>query len=141
MNSTDYRAQAQILVESEELGVEATNEGYDEKFLQFMEANAGLDMDLLSDEALKLQANFMARGTHPFDVLKRIVANPFCAPRDRISASKTLLEYSARKIPAQLEVTGKNGAAVKIDQKMLSALSDEELSLLDTLLSKASKGV
>jgi hypothetical protein len=136
-SSSDFRPALTQAAEVEEAALSVTKDVYDETFLQFVESQAGLGLDPLSDEAVQLQAQYAVLGTHPFDVLKRIVANPFCSPRDRISASKLLLEYSARKVPAQLEVTGKNGSPLKLDASQLSRLSDKDLDTLERLLQKA----
>lgn len=110
----------------------------DPKFLQYVVANGGLGLDPLSDEALRLQAKYVASvGDHPLDVLKSFVRNPFLEPKERISAAKVLLEYGARKIPAQLELTGKDGAALVVDSSALGRLSVAELEQLETLLTKA----
>ncbi len=86
------------------------------QFLQYLEANGGGDMDPLSDEAVKLQSQYVKHvGSNPFDVLKSLVANPLVKPSERIAAAKTLLEYSARKIPSNIEISGPKGGALVID--------------------------
>lgn len=110
----------------------------DRQFLDYLAANAGGDLDPLSDEGLQLQARYVAEvGDHPLDVLKTLVKNPWVRPSDRISAAKALLEYGARKVPAQFELTGKDGAALRLDASALSKLSDKELDLLEKILAKA----
>ena len=107
-------------------------------FLQFLEASGGLDIDPLSDDGLRLQAAYVKRvGDHPLDVLKTLARNPWVKPGDRISAAKALLEYGARKVPAQFELTGKDGAALRLDASLLAKLSDKELGTLEKLLAKA----
>jgi hypothetical protein len=70
------------------------------------------------------------------DVLRRIMVNPFCSPNERISAAKTVMEYSMRKVPSNVEFTGKNGAPIKLDTSALSKLSLEELAQMEELLAK-----
>lgn len=86
-------------------------------FLQFIEAHgAGDDFDPLSDDAVKLQAAYIKQvGVNPFQVLKSIVANPMIKPSERIQAAKTLLEYGARKIPSNIEISGPKGGALTIE--------------------------
>lgn len=112
----------------------------DEKsWIEFLEGKGyGLDgLDPLSDDALRLQALYVHEfSQHPLDVLRRIMQNPYSDPKDRMSAAKTILEYSARKPAAQLAINAK-GAALVIDPAKFSALSAEELDLLEKLLSKA----
>lgn len=106
-------------------------------FLQYVEAHGHKEADPLSDEALRLQAQYIAEvGDHPLDVLKTLVRNPFVKPSDRITAAKTLLEYGARKVPAQLDVSAKN-VAISIDPAQFAALSASELETLEKLLGKA----
>lgn len=137
LDAEAYQEQARVLASAEEAAAEATELEYDETFLKFVEAEGGVGIDPLSDDAVRLQAKFATKGVHPFDVLRRIVANPFCVPRDRIAASKLLLEYTARKVPQQLEVSGRGGDALKLDSRQLSTLSATELETLETLLQKA----
>ena len=112
----------------------------DPMFLSFLEANGGLGVDPLSDEGLRIQAAYVAQvGDHPLDVLKTLSRNPFVKPSDRISAAKALLEYGARKVPAQFELKAE-GAALTIDASALSGLSAKELETLEKLLSKAGAG-
>lgn len=109
-------------------------------YLEFLEANNGKGVDPLSTEGLALQARYLTAlrdNCHPLDVLRKIALNPFAAPKDRISASKALLEYGAVKAPSRVEVTGLSGAALKIDASQLSALTDVELQKLQELLAKA----
>lgn len=109
----------------------------DPQFLAYLEANGVAGLDPLSDEGLAIQANYIKNiGDHPLDILKTLAKNPFVKASDRISAAKALLEYGARKVPAQFEVTGK-GAVLSIDPSQFTALSDKELAILEKLLSKA----
>jgi len=110
----------------------------DRQFLAFVEAQGGGDLDPLSDEALQLQARYVAEiGDHPLDILKTLSANIFVKPSERIAAAKALLEYSARKIPAQLQLAGPDGGAIKLDASALGKLTDKELATLEVLLVKA----
>jgi hypothetical protein len=123
---------------SETIGFEALGLDDQNSYLQFVEAMGSAGIDPFSDDALRLQARYVAQcPTHPLDVLRRIMQNPFCDPKDRIAASKALLEYSARKVPSSLEVTGKNGAPLTIDSTQLMKLSAKELDVLEQLLMKA----
>jgi hypothetical protein len=114
----------------------------DPLFLQYMEANAGLDLDPLSDDAIRFQAQYVTKvGTHPMDVLKAIVANPFVKPSERVAAAKILLEYGARKVPSTLELDTSKNLPLKITPEMISALSDDEMETLVGLLRKAKKSI
>jgi hypothetical protein len=109
-------------------------------YLQYAEARGYSEADPLSDAALQLQAEYITHvGDHPLDVLKTLVKNPFVKPSDRIAAAKTLLEYGARKVPAEFKLDAK-GAALTIDASQLSGLSAKELETLEKLLSKAGAG-
>ena len=90
-------------------------------FLQYLEANgADENLDPLSDDAVKYQAAYVKHvGSHPMDVLKSLVANPLVKPSERIQAAKTLMEYSMRKIPSNIEISGPKGGALTIE--LLSA--------------------
>lgn len=110
----------------------------DPQFLAFVEAQGGVGLDPLSDEGVRLQAAYVKLvGDHPLDVLKTLCKNPFVKPSDRISAAKTLLEYGARKVPAQLELSGRGGEPLRLDQSALGKLSAKELEQLENLLAKA----
>ena len=107
-------------------------------FLQFLEAGGHVGLDPLSDEGLRIQAAYVKQvGDHPLDVLKTLVANPWVKASDRISAAKTLLEYGARKVPAQFELTAQGDGGIKLDVSLLSKLTDKELSTLEKILAKA----
>lgn len=109
-------------------------------FLNYLEAKGSKDIDPLSAQGLRLQADYvksLGEHAHPFDVLNRIMKNPFADPKDRISSAKTLLEYSHRKVPANIEVSGTDGGPIKLDATALKALSTEELGTLLSLLDKA----
>ena len=110
----------------------------DISFLQFLEAQgAGKMVDPLSDDGLKLQAQYVRQlSQHPLDVLRRISQNVFAQPKDRIAAAKALLEYSHRKPTQQLQVSA-DGLGLKLDPAALSGLSTKELDQLEKLLTKA----
>ncbi len=109
-------------------------------YKQFLEARGGQGVDPLSPEGLALQAEYVKAledNCHPLDVLRKIALNPFSAAKDRIAASKAIMEYTMVKTPNKVEVTGISGAPLKIDSAQLSALSNEELDQLMQLLEKA----
>ena len=113
------------------------------KYLEYLEAHGGKMISPLSKEGLELQAAYLkslGENQHPFDVLRRISINPFIPPKDRIAASKTLLEYMARKVPSSLEVSGPEGGPVQLDSEALKNLTASELDTLATLLEKANQG-
>jgi len=108
-------------------------------YLQYLEASGSSPVNPLSKEGLDLQAAYLLKmgdNQHPFDVLRRISVNPFASPRDRIAASKTLLEYMSRKVPSSLEVSGPEGGVIQLDTNALKGLSAEELDQLSALLAK-----
>jgi len=109
-------------------------------YLQYIESQGGKGINPLSAEGLELQAKYllhMGVNQHPFDVLRRISVNPFAAPKDRIAASRVLLEYMHRKIPASIEVAGPDGSAIQLSADALKSLSGAELDVLSGLLAKA----
>ena len=109
----------------------------DARFLQFVEAQGFSGLDPLSDEGLRLQAQYVKQvGDHPLDVLKTLAKNPFVKPSDRIAAAKALLEYGARKVPAQFEFSSGSGV-LSIDASLFAKLSSKELDTLEKLLAKA----
>jgi hypothetical protein len=106
-------------------------------FLAYVEGLGRKSIDPLSTEGLEIQAKYvLSLPQHPMDVLRRIMVNPFCSPNERISAAKTVMEYSMRKVPSNVELTGKNGAPIKLDTSDLAKLSIEELSQMEALLAK-----
>jgi hypothetical protein len=95
-------------------------------------------LDPLSDEGLRLQALYVQSfSQHPLDVMRRIMENPFTDPKDRMSAAKTIMEYSLRKPAQQLALDAKS-VGLSIDAAQLGNLSSKELDTLERLLSKAS---
>jgi len=112
-------------------------------YMQYLEAHGGKMVDPLSREGLELQAaylKYLGDQQHPLDTLRRISVNPWAQTRDRISAAKALLEYTARKIPATIELTGNDGKPLQIDASAMKNLSNSDLDLLVSLLEKANKG-
>ncbi len=111
-------------------------------YLQFLEGRGAKHINPFSTEGQSIQAQYLAElndDNHPLDVLRKIAVNPFASARDRISASKALLEYTMLKAPSKVEISGPDGQAIKIDQSQLAALSDSEIDLLMGLLAKAQK--
>lgn len=109
----------------------------DLSFLTYVEGLGHKTLDPLSKEALDLQAKYVASlPQHPLDILRRLSTNVFCTPSERINAVKALMAYTMRAVPTNLELTGKDGSALKIDASALSVLSTEELDTLQALLAK-----
>jgi len=106
-------------------------------FSQYLRTQ-GKHVDPLSDLGLKMQAQYIAEvGQHPLDILRDVASNIFAKPGERVQAAKALLEYSLRKVPAQMEVTGKDGAPLAVHPTQLKNLNDKELDTLRALLVKA----
>lgn len=110
-------------------------------YLEYLESHAakGRGMNPTSAEAFQVQADYLKaldHRQHPFDVLRRISLNPWCSPRDRIAACKSLLEYSMAKMPSKVEVSGNEGKAIQIDASALKNLSGSELDQMIKLLDK-----
>lgn len=120
-------------------GAEDVDLSTDPQFLRFLEANGGVGVDPLSDEALRIQAEYVKLvGDHPLDTLKSLSSNPWVKPSDRISAAKALLEYGARKVPATFELSGKDGGPISLTPASLSKLSAKDLDTLEKILAKVS---
>lgn len=119
--------------------IDTSNTPHSPGFWAFLEGMGYKDMDPLSPEAMRLQAEYLkTQSQHPLDILHRLSVNPFCTPNERISACKALMQYTMRAIPNNIEVTGKDGAPLmKFDAKSFANLSDDELDMLQTLLAKA----
>ena len=97
-------------------------------------------MDPTGPQALQVQADYLkvlGDQQHPFDVLRRISLNPWVAPKDRIAASKALLEYTAAKMPTKIEQTTTEQKTIELDSKALKNLSAIELDTMIKLLDKA----
>lgn len=128
--------------DDEDLGTGLEPVDHNIKYLEYLEAHGGKMVSPLSKEGLELQAAYLKAlgdNQHPFDILRRISINPFIPPKDRIAASKTLLEYMARKVPSTLEVSGPDGEPVQVDSAALKNLTAAELDMLAALLEKANK--
>ena len=111
-------------------------------FLQHLEGAGAKEMrmDPTGPQALQIQADYLkvlGNGQHPFDVLRRISLNPWCSPKDRIAASKALLEYTAAKMPTKIEQTTTEQKTIELDNKALKNLSVQELDQMIKLLDKA----
>lgn len=108
-------------------------------YFQYIEGQGRKDVDPLSKEGVELQAAYVKNmSMHPVDVLTRIMTNIFCTPTERMNAAKTLMEYSMRKVPSNLDVTTDTGA-LRIDATALVGLSTEELEVLEKILTKANE--
>ena len=108
-------------------------------FIKFLEGRRNTEMifDPLSDEGLRLQAVYVQNFTqHPMDVLRRIMENIGADPKDRISAAKTLLEYTQRKPTQSLQVAAE-GIGLTLPPSALANLSVKDLDALEKLLAKA----
>ena len=129
-------------VESRRVAAQVLGTEQDMSMLRWLEArgNSVTQLDPLSDEGLRLQALYVQSfSQHPLDVMRRIMENPFSEPRDRMSAAKSIMEYSLRKPAQQLALDAK-GVGLTIDASQLANLSTKDLDLLEKLLSKATGG-
>jgi len=111
-------------------------------FFQHLEGRGAraLHMDPTGPEALQIQADYLkvlGDGQHPVDVLRRISLNPWVSPKDRIAASKTLLEYCMAKMPTKIEQTTTEQKKIELDTKALKNLTPVELDTMIKLLDKA----
>lgn len=112
-------------------------------YMQYLDAHGGKMVDPLSREGLELQAaylKYLNKQDHPLDTLRRISVNPWAQTKDRIAAAKALLEYTARKIPSTIEISGNDGKPLQIDAGAMKNLSNDDLDTLVKLLEKANKG-
>lgn len=110
-------------------------------YFQYIEAQGRKDVDPLSKEGVELQAAYVkSLSQHPVDVMTRIMTNIFCTPTERMNAAKTLMEYSMRKVPSNIDVTTDSGA-LKIHASALVGLTMEELDLLEKILAKANENI
>ena len=107
-------------------------------FLAYMEGSGRKHMNPLSQEGLDIQAQYVRDlPQHPMDVLQRLMVNPFCSPNERINAAKTLMQYSMRAVPSNIDVTS-GGQAIKLDASALAKLNPDELATMEGILSKIS---
>lgn len=97
-------------------------------------------MNPTGPDALQVQADYLHElgdNCHPLDVLRRISLNPWCSPKDRIAASKALMEYTMAKMPMKIEQENTEAKKIEIDHKALKNLTAEELDTMIKLLDKA----
>lgn len=115
----------------------------DIKFVEFAASRAGMGFDPLSEDGLRMQALFILEtGDHPLDILKQTMTSIFVTPRERVSAAKAVLEYTARKVPSTFEVTGKDGAPLtQLPAEALKKLTDAELLTYQALCTKMAGGL
>jgi len=111
-------------------------------YLSYLEGRGAkkAHMDPTGPKALQVQAEYLhelGENQHPFDVLRRLSLNPWVAPKDRISAAKALLEFTAAKMPTKIEQTNTEQKTIEIDNKALKNLSAAELDQMIKLLDKA----
>lgn len=78
-------------------------------------------------------------GKTPLEFLTAVYRHPLVRMTERIAAAKTVVEYTHKKIPSALEMTGKNGGIIKVTASMVAGLSDAELETLEELMLKASR--
>jgi len=119
-----------------------TFEDANTSYLAYLEGRGAkkAHMDPTGAKALEVQAEYLHElgdQQHPVDVLRRISLNPWVAPKDRIAASKTLLEYCMPKMPTKIEQTNTEQKTIEIDAKALKNLSAQELDTMIKLLDKA----
>lgn len=79
-----------------------------------------------------------ASGEMPLEFLARIYRSENVKTGDRITAARTLMDYTHRKIPIKQELETKDITAPKLDPKVVKGLTEKELSQLETLLKKMS---
>lgn len=119
-----------------------TFEDTNTSYLAYLEGRGAkkAHMDPTGAKALEVQAEYLHElgdQQHPFDVLRRISLNPWVSPRDRIAASKALLEYTAAKMPTRIDQVNTETKTIEIDNKALKNLSSQELDQMIKLLDKA----
>lgn len=119
-----------------------TFEDTNTSYLAYLEGRGAkkAHMDPTGAKALEVQAEYLHElgdQQHPFDVLRRISLNPWVSPRDRIAASKALLEYTAAKMPTRIDQVNTETKTIEIDNKALKNLSTAELDQMIKLLDKA----
>lgn len=78
-----------------------------------------------------------ASGATPLEFLTHTYRNGFQRMEHRISAAKAVLDYTHRKLPARVELSGDlGGRNVQLDAVALAKLSDKELEQMMKLLEK-----
>jgi hypothetical protein len=76
-------------------------------------------------------------GATPLEFLTHTYRNGFQRMEHRISAAKAVLDYTHRKLPARVELSGDlGGRNVQLDAVALAKLSDKELEQMMKLLEK-----
>lgn len=76
-------------------------------------------------------------GVTPLEFLTHTYRNGFQRMEHRISAAKAVLDYTHRKLPARVELSGElGGRNVALDAVALAKLSDKELEQMMKLLEK-----
>lgn len=76
-------------------------------------------------------------GVTPLEFLTHTYRNGFQRMEHRISAAKAVLDYTHRKLPARVEVSGDlTGKDITLDAVAMSKLSDKELDQMLKLLEK-----
>jgi hypothetical protein len=78
-------------------------------------------------------------GKTPLEFLTAVYRHPLVRLPDRISAAKSVMEYTHRKMPSSIEMTGKDGSPLRVSGAMLMGLSDAELETMEALLDKAAR--
>ena len=119
-----------------------TFEDTNTSYLAYLEGRGAkkAHLDPTGAKALEVQAedlHELGDQQHPVDVLRRISLNPWVSPRDRIAASKALLEYTAAKMPTRIDQVNTETKTIEIDNKALKNLSSQELDQMIKLLDKA----
>ena len=119
-----------------------TFEDTNTSYLAYLEGRGAkkAHMDPTGAKALEVQAEYLHElgdQQHPVDVLRRISLNPWVSPRDRIAASKTLLEYCMAMMPTRIDQVNTETKTIEIDAKALKNLSAQELDTMIKLLDKA----
>ena len=77
-------------------------------------------------------------GKTPLEFLSAVYRHPLIKMTERINAAKAVLDYSHRKMPTELELSG-GANAIKLSADMVSGLTDAELDTLEALMTKACK--
>lgn len=76
-------------------------------------------------------------GVTPLEFLTHTYRNGFQRIEHRISAAKAVLDYTHRKLPARVELSGDlGGRNIALDAVALAKLSDKELEQMMKLLEK-----
>jgi hypothetical protein len=111
------------------------------------DAPGGIDLrlspyaiDASGDSALGSQDEDVwvkASGWTPLEFLTHTYRNGFQKMEHRITAAKAVLDYTHRKMPSRLELSGElAGQNIALDAIALSKLSDKEIDTLLAMLEK-----